>query len=154
MSTVKEAWEILDKLFGASGKNAKVNLKLQLFKINMASGGDFAIHLNVFKSLLGQLASIKAPVEVDDSIALLLKSLSDDYENIVTTLLNMPSLTLADVESSLMDDYNNKKFKVQSTIENLDSAYFSKSRINTGNRYKEDNKRKPCGFCDRDNHKE
>ena len=62
ITTSKLAWEILDKLFGASGKNSKINLKLQLFKLNMPPGGDFLVHLNTLKGLLSQLASINAPV--------------------------------------------------------------------------------------------
>lgn len=148
-ATTKIAWETLDKLFGATGKNAKINLKLQLYKMNMNPGGDFPIHLNSFKSLLGQLGSIKAPLDEDDSIALLLKSLPEEYENIVTTLLNMPSLTLNDVESSLMDEYNNKKGKFLN--ENIDNAYFTKFKSKAGFKKKD---YKACGFCGKTNHKE
>ena len=136
-------------MFGASGKNAKINRKLHLFKLSMNPGGDFPIHLNSFKSLLGQLASIKAPVDPDDSIALLLKSLPEEYEQLVTTLLNMPSLNLNDVESSLMDEYNNKKDK--NPLESLDSAYYSKFKTKAGNRNRD---YKACGFCGKTNHKE
>ena len=99
--------------------------------------------------MLGQLGSIKAPIEEEYSIALLLKSLPEEYENIVTILLNMPSLTLNDVESSLMDEYNNKKGKILN--ENFDNAYFSKFKSKAGFK-KKDNK--ACGFCGKTNHRE
>ena len=72
IETVKSAYNTLDNLFGATGKNSKINLKLQLFKLQMKLGSSFPLHLNVFKGLLSQLALIKAPVEEYDCIALLL----------------------------------------------------------------------------------
>ena len=109
LSTTKEAWKILNHLFGATGKNAKINLKLQLFKLTLKPGTPFAIHLNDFKGLLTSIASIKATVDEEDSIALLLKSMPEEYDVVVTTLLNMPSLKLQDVVSSLMDEYKKKQ---------------------------------------------
>lgn len=154
ITTSKLAWEIFDKLFGALGKNSKINLKLQLFKLNMPPGGDFLVHLNTFNGLLSQLASIHAPVDKDDCIALLLKSLPDEYDNIVTTLLNMPALKINDVQSSLMDEYTKKKGTVLEVFSH-DNAYFSKSKYKNkaGNKYNKQIK-KVCNFCGKDNHVE
>ena len=154
LDSAKSAWETLDQLFGATCKNAKINLKLQLFKLNMNPGDSFPIHLNEFKSILSQLASIKAPMDEDDCIALLLKSMPEEYDIIVTTLLNMPNLKLHEVESSLMDEHK----KRQGRVFIGDQAYYSKNqhKFNKGFNNKKGGtpNKQGCGFCGKDNHKE
>ena len=159
LSTTKEAWKILNHLFGATGKNAKINLKLQLFKLTLKPGTPFPIHLNEFKGLLTQLASIKATVDEEDSIALLLKSMPEEYDVVVTTLLNMPSLKLQDVVSSLMDEYKKKQRREDEVTE--EQLYFSKSNNYKANgrnnkfKWKKGKATGPgCGFCGKPGHKE
>lgn len=152
--STKSAWDTLDKLFGASGKNAKINLKLQLFRLNMKSGSSFPIHLNEFKSLLGQLASVNKPVDNEDCIALLLKSMPEEYDNIVTTLLNMPSLNLNDVQYSLMDEYNKKQARDTSEdfYQPFEAAHFVKGKKFNNNKGFNKEQKKGCTFCGKDNH--
>ena len=111
-----EAWNILDQLFGAKGKNSKISLKIEFFGLKLDTNESFATHVNHMRSLMTQLAAIGAPVSDDDAIVVLLKSLPDvEYGHVVTTLKNLPSPTLEGVITSLQDE--EKKIKERTDME-------------------------------------
>ena len=108
-----EAWDTLDQLFGASGKNSKISLKIEFFGLKLNPHESFATHVNHMRSLMTQLSAIGASVSDDDAIVVLLKSLPDEeYGHVVTTLKNLPSPTLEGVITSLQDE--EKKIKERS----------------------------------------
>ena len=72
-------------------------------------------HLNSMKSLLTQLASIKINLDEDIVIAVLLKSLPDeDYSNVITTLTNLPTTKVVDVEAAFLE--KERKIKARGLV--------------------------------------
>ena len=100
--TSKEIWEHLSKLFGERAKNAKFSLKLKLFSLKMHDQTSLCNHMNNLMSLIRKLAEIGAPVDKDDSKAILLNNLSSKYNNVVFTLSQMSSLSFEDMVASLL----------------------------------------------------
>lgn len=82
--STKEVWDNLDKNFGAS-------------------------HLNTFKSLMQQLASIGSKVDDDDAIAVLLNSLPLSYTHIESNLYTQSDLTLENMIVTLLDEDRKSK---------------------------------------------
>lgn len=103
--TSKEAWDELEKLFGAKGKNSKISLKIQFFGLELKRNETLSAHINTMKSIMAQLACIGAPVEEEDGIAILLKSMKlDEYGPLVATLKNLPDPTFQEIEAALMEE--------------------------------------------------
>jgi hypothetical protein len=97
-----QMWEQLSKIFGEKAENAKFTLKLQLFKLKMHAGISLTSHINELKSLIRQLGDTGIEVDEDDSKAILLNSLSSNYDNAIFTLSQMPSKTLDEMIASLI----------------------------------------------------
>lgn len=120
------------------------------------------------KSLLTQLASIKINLDEDIVIAVLLKSLpTEDYSNVITTLTNLPTTKLVDVEVALLEE--ERKIKARGGIEHVKEGeiLFTKNKFKGRNSYNNYNNYKGspraplastngknCGFCGKNNHTE
>ena len=101
-TTALDAWETLEKMFGAKAKHSKMSLKMAIYGLMMESGEDLANLVNRLKSLTTQLVYVQAPIEEEDQIAILLKALPDTYESIVIVLKEKePIPSLADIINSL-----------------------------------------------------
>ena len=154
--TSKGAWETLDRTFGATSKGSKIGLLIKFFGLEKDPSNTMSAHLNYYKSLLTQLSGINKVVEDDVKIAVLIKSvsLSDEYSSLVTTLLNIPSPNLVDVEASLLEEENRINRKGESI--QIEGAFFTKRHNNfkskTG-QLKNTSKVK-CDFCGKSNHTE
>lgn len=108
-TTALDAWETLEKMFGAKAKHSKMSLKMAIYGLMMQNGEDLASLVNRLKSLTTQLVYVQAPIEEEDQIAILLKALPDTYENIVTVLKEKePIPSLEDIINSLQE-YERKR---------------------------------------------
>jgi len=127
--TFKEIWEHLSKLFGERAKNAKFSLKLKLFSLKMHDWTSLSNHMNNLMSLIKKLSEIGAPVDKDDSKAILLNNLSSKYNNVVFTLSQMSSLSFEDMVAYLLVEekrWNEDDLDVDSKTK---IALFSRRRI-------------------------
>lgn len=157
--TTQEARTILEKTFGATSKVSKIILFIQFFGLQKDYSQTMSEHLNEFKSLLSQLSSIKEEIEDDMKIAVLIKSIStiDEYSSLVTTLTNLPSPTLEEVEASLLEEEKRINKKTVSVTEN---ALYNKVKSFTdkGNSKTYPSQRSnfkaqiKCTFCGKANH--
>ena len=69
----------------------------------MEDGANLMKHLNLFKGLLDQLGRVDVKVEEEDQALMLLISLPDSFEHMVTTLLyGKDTLQMGEVESALL----------------------------------------------------
>lgn len=139
LETASEAWVKLDTLFGARSQNSKLALKISFFELQMKLGDSIASHVNQMRSLMTQLASVKSPVTEDDAMAVLLKSMPEEYDNLVTTLKNLPNPTLEGMISALQEEERKRNQRATSS----EGAFSAK--------YKQ---RKPCKHCGKTNHLE
>ncbi|KAK3029540.1 hypothetical protein RJ639_038499 [Escallonia herrerae] len=98
---------ILEKLYEKPSASNKVFLMKKLFNMRMSENGSVVDHLNDFNSVTNQLESVG--INCDDKIraSLFLCSLSDSWNNLVTTMNNSTisgTLTFNGVVSSVMID--------------------------------------------------
>jgi hypothetical protein len=98
----KEIWKNLKKLFGARVVNAKFSLKLQLFSFKMPTEATMSSHVNNLRSIIRQLAEVKAVVDAEDAKAILLNSLPPKYNSAIFTLSQLPSQSLDEMIATLV----------------------------------------------------
>ena len=167
-TTALDAWETLEKMFGAKAKHSKMSLKMAIYGLMMENGEDLASLVNRLKSLTTQLVYVQAPIEEEDQIAILLKALPDTYESIVTVLKEKePIPSLSDIINSLQE-YERKINGVKqdhggALLSANHGAALATSRSSTlkkkcyscgklGHLSKDCFKAHPCTICGRNNH--
>lgn len=103
--TSSQAWEILEKMFGTKAKHSKISLKMQLYGLKMEPNENVSSLINRLKSLMTQLTYVKAPVDEEDAIAILLKSMPSNFDQIVTVLKEKePIPSMESVINSLQEE--------------------------------------------------
>ena len=103
--TSKEAWELLEKMFGAKGKHSRIGLKMELYKLILLEKEDISSLINRLKSIITQLVYIKVQVDDEDKVAILLSALPDYYSQLVTILKEKePDPQLKEVINSIQDE--------------------------------------------------
>jgi len=106
-------WKKLEKLYLEKSLTMKLNLKQDLYRLKMEDGVNLMEHLNVFKRLRDQLGRVDVKVEEEDLTLLLLTSLPDSFEHMVTTVLyGKDSLQIGEIESALLS-YEKLRRKVE-----------------------------------------
>ena len=132
-----QAWNILERHFGAKAKSSKIALKMQLYGLIMNDNEDLATLINHLKSIATQLTYIKVSLEEEDLVAILLKAVPNEpYGRIVIVLKEKdPTPSLEDV-INLLQDHKKKKDPKQEN-----GAYM----VSSSNKPK-------CGECGKTNH--
>ncbi|GFS42004.1 hypothetical protein Acr_00g0077610 [Actinidia rufa] len=103
-------WEKLEKLYLAKSLTNKLHLKRQLYRLKMEEGGNLMEHMNVFNGYLDQLRKVDVKIDEEDKALLLLTSLPNSYDTLVTTLLyEKDTVSLEQVQSSLVSHCTQKR---------------------------------------------
>lgn len=144
----KVIWENLSKLFGAQAINAKFSLKLQLFRFKMSLGITMSSHINKLRSLIRQLAEVQATIDEDYAKAILLNSLSSQYENVVFTL-SQNSQPFEEMIVALLSE--EKRTNVGGTKDDPPSEMALYSRYNR-NKSNKDKGEIECYYCNKMGH--
>lgn len=150
-----QAWETLEKQFGAQAKFSKISLLIEFFKLKQ-DGKEVAIHVNHLKNLMSQLSSIENPIEEDIATAILLASLDHNYDNLITTLTNLPNINLESTILALQEEERKQKARLQEGHYG-GSAYLSHTKHfnKPGGTSKFSAHTFPkCRYCKKTNHKE
>jgi hypothetical protein len=136
----KEIWENLNKLFGAQAVNAKISLKLQLFSFKMPVEATMSSHDNDLRSIIRQLAGVKAVVDAEDAKAILLNSLPPKYSSAIFTPSQLPSQSLDKMIASLLAE---EKRTIEGDSQ-LELAFYAR---NNPNRSTKDKEEIECHYC-------
>ncbi|CAB4273488.1 unnamed protein product [Prunus armeniaca] len=127
--SVPALWEKLEKLYMAKGLTNKLYMTKQLYTLKMEEGGNLMDHINVFSGCIDQLRKVDVKLEEEDKALLLLTSLPDSYENLVTTLFSSKdTMSLEQVQVSLVSHDTQKK------IFSGDGGHESTLAVEEGNR--------------------
>jgi len=87
-------------------------------------------HINNLKSLIRQLVEIGATIEDEDAKAILLNSLSSNYDNVAFTLSQLSSWTLDEMIVVILVEEKRIKEGDKEVVSQTEIALFSKGRMN------------------------
>ena len=84
--TTTGLWSKLETYMMKSLSN-KLYLKKQLYGLSMNEGTVMLEHLNFFNMVISELLAFDVKIEEEDKVLILLSSLSESHDHIVTTML-------------------------------------------------------------------
>ena len=79
-------WLKLESQYMSKSLTPKLLLKKQLYDLKMVEGSALDQHINVFNRIISELNQVNVKFE-EDMAMILLNSLPESYENLVTTLM-------------------------------------------------------------------
>jgi len=82
----KKIWDKLEEQFMSKTLTRKLYLKQKLYGLKMQEGSDLAEHINVFNQLIADFGNVEVKIDEEDRAIILLCSLPESYEHLVTTL--------------------------------------------------------------------
>ena len=90
----------------------KLYLKKQLYGLRMNEGTTVLEHLNFFNKIISELLTVDVKIDEEDKVLILLCSLLESYDHIITTMLySKETLILEDVTSTLLSNEIRKNAK-------------------------------------------
>ena len=109
--TARAAWDTLKEYHQKATLTSKVHLLKRLCRLVLKESGDMEEHINTFSNYVTQLAALGQCLPDDLMAALLLGSLPESFDTLVTALESRPEadLTLQLVKSKLIDEYKRRK---------------------------------------------
>jgi hypothetical protein len=113
-TTATDAWLKLQAHYEKRSLSNKMFLKKKLFRLTMSEGDKMLDHINLIKDLSDQLAAIDADVSEDDLVTLLLSSLPESYQNLITALESRSEeLDMDFVQSRLLAEESKRNEKAE-----------------------------------------
>ncbi|WP_331035945.1 retrotransposon gag domain-containing protein [Lactovum miscens] len=142
-TTAKATWDKLKNIHERANLSSKLFLLRKLYSLKLQENGDMQKHINNLLELIDKLKAIGEDIKENHIAALLLCSVPDSFNTLITALEARPEVELTSdfIKSKLIDEYNRR-------IENHTPE--SKALKSTfGNKNKKD---KFCTYCHRNNH--
>ena len=148
-STAKDLWDSIAKTYGVAGEERVYQLYFNLMQCRM-NGGTASEHVAKLKGILQQIVSTGEDLSDKFKIAMLLGSLTDEYNVKKQVLIEQKSLSFEDACSSIIGH----------VVGNSDTALstFEKSKKGSGKRGKKGKggsgggPKKHCTHCNQDGH--
>jgi transposase InsO family protein len=85
-SSAKEAWDKLERHYERKGLANKLFLRRKLFTTQMKPGDNIEKHVNQLKEIAEELEAIRSPVSEEDLVLVILGSLPEAYNSLITSL--------------------------------------------------------------------
>nr|DAD31695.1 TPA_asm: hypothetical protein HUJ06_010546 [Nelumbo nucifera] len=107
LKTTSEIWKKLESLYMSKSMTNILFLNEQFYGLRMEEGANLLDHINEFNQIISQLLRVEVKVDDTDKAIILLASLSESYDNVVTTLvygkdkLKYDEITVALLENEL-----------------------------------------------------
>ena len=86
-------WSRLEILYMTKSLFNKMYLKKQLYRLHMNEGTTVLEQLNFFNKIISELIAVDVKIDEEDKVLILLSSLSQSYDNVVTTMLYSKKLS-------------------------------------------------------------
>jgi hypothetical protein len=152
-SSPKKIWDKLDEKFMSKTLTQKLYLKPKLYGLKMQEGSDLVEHVNVFNQLVTDLGKVDVKIDDEDMEIVLLCSLLDSYDYLVTTLTyGKKKVQVDDVVVALLSHEQRKKNN--SPEEPSESVLMIKSDQSGGDKKGNKKKKGPqCYKCKESGHK-
>lgn len=108
--SARESWDILKNYHEKATMTNKIVVMRKLFSTKMSENGSVDNHISVMLELFERLVSLGEKFEEHIVVAIILSSLPDNYDNLVTALEGRPEkdLTKEFVIEKLRDDFQRK----------------------------------------------
>ena len=105
--TGKEAWESLMNHFEEKTLSRKIQFRRKLYSTRLESGKTMTDHVNTIRTIADQLESLDDAVTEKDLVMILISSLPERYNNLITTLetLKEEKLSWDYVRDRLLTEY-------------------------------------------------
>ena len=105
----KETWDALEDHFEEKTLSRKIMVRRKLYQARMK--GSMVEHINYVRTIADQLESLDDPVSEKDLVMVLLSSLPDHYNNLLTTLetLDEERLRWQYVRDRLLTEFEHRK---------------------------------------------
>jgi hypothetical protein len=82
----QDLWNRLERIYMENSLTNKIFLKRQLYSLRMKEGTKISDHLNVFNTLICQLSSMEVKYKDEDKEVMLLCSLPESWDHLVTSM--------------------------------------------------------------------
>jgi gag-polypeptide of LTR copia-type len=102
-TTPKAAWEILEKLYEAKGRNRKFILLQELFRMSMA-GERMDVYLRGVKEKVSELATVRLKLKDDIKLAIILNGLPEQYRYLVVSLGKQETIDFDELTARLLEE--------------------------------------------------
>nr|TKR74783.1 hypothetical protein D5086_0000291950 [Populus alba] len=140
-NSAKELWQALEDKFMKKSIENCLYLKKRIFRFQHKKGTSMNEHLNDFNKMIVDLKNLDVEIDDEDKALLLLNSLPDTYEHLVTTLLyGKEKIKFIDVSNALVNNEYQKKDQIvhkESTSEAL-TGHWKKDCPIKGNKEKDE----------------
>ena len=139
--TAKEAWDNLEKHFQQKTLSKKIFYRRKLYSARMEKGQNMVEHINNIKTLAEHLEAIDDAIVEKDIVILLISSLPDEYNHLITALETLAdtNLTWDYVRDRLIHESEKMKPDVATTNDALFTSRRSKSDLK-------------CHYCQKKGH--
>lgn len=110
-TTAKDAWKALKEYHQKATLTSKVLLLKRLCRTVLGEDGDMEAHITNFSNTVNQLIALGTDLADDLLAAMLLGSLPESYDTLVTALESRPEkdITSQFIKSKLIDEYKRRK---------------------------------------------
>lgn len=108
--SAKESWTILKNYHEKATMTNKIVLMRKIFSTKMVANGDVENHISEMLEMFDRLCSLAENFDEHIVVAIILSSLPDNYDNIITALESRPEKDLSKefVIGKLRDEYHRK----------------------------------------------
>ena len=107
----KEAWDALENTFEEKTLSKIIQYRRKLYSVKLKEKQSMTEHVNHVKTLSEHLEALEDPVRERDLVIVLLSSLPEEYNNLITTLetLDEEKLTWVYVRDRVICEYDRKQ---------------------------------------------
>ena len=152
-NNAKEAWDNLSGHFEEKSLSKKIFYRRKLYSARMEKGTNMVTHINYVKTLSEHLESVDDPIAEKDLVIILISSLPDEYNYLITALETIAEekLTWNYVRDRLIHEFD----KIQNGKGERDNPATQEALISSrGTELKKthDLKKIKCHYCKRKGH--
>ncbi|KAF3950225.1 hypothetical protein CMV_023988 [Castanea mollissima] len=142
-----ELWKKLEDKYMTKSVENCLYLKKKLFRFQYRAGISMSEHLNDYNKILADLQNLEVDISSEDKALLLLNSLPDNYDHLITTLLyGKDEIKFDDVSNALTNNEYRMKDK-QAQRDTMTKALIVKGMSNDKKLEKDE-----CAYCHKKGH--
>ena len=143
----KEIWKKLEDKYMTKSVENRLYLKKKLFHFQYRAGISMSEHLNDYNKILADLQNLEVDISNEDKSLLLLNSLSNTHDHLITTLLYGKDEIKYDGVSNALNNYEYCKEDKQAQRDTMTKALIVKGMSNDKKLEKD-----KCAYCRKKGH--